>query len=83
MMICPRSLSLTLGRSRRNNSPPNSCSSCFIARVSEGCVTLQASAARVKFKWFECQKVTDLMHLHGVIPDLPHSTAVPEIEEVK
>ena len=44
----PSSVSWAAGRSRRNRSPPSSASSCLMARVSDGWVTLQASAARVK-----------------------------------
>src|SRR6516162_1308776 len=47
-MRSPRSVNCTCGRSRRNRSPPNSSSSCLIARVSEGCETLHFSAALVK-----------------------------------
>src|SRR5262249_38732762 len=48
-MRWPSSVSCVWGRSRRNRSPPSSSSSCLIARVSDGCVTLHRSAALVKF----------------------------------
>src|SRR6516165_749419 len=48
-MRSPSSVNWACGRSRRNRSPPNSPSSCMIARVSEGCETLHLSAAFVKF----------------------------------
>ena len=48
-IISPRPVRWVLLRSRRNNGPPSSSSSPLMARVSDGCETLQASAARVKF----------------------------------
>ena len=37
-----------------------------MARVSEGCATLQRSAALVKLKLFaERKEIADLMHFHG------------------
>src|SRR3569623_847056 len=48
-MRWPSSVKWDRLRSRRKSSPPKSASSCLIARVNEGCATLQRSAARVKF----------------------------------
>lgn len=45
----PSSVRCVRLRSRRKSCPPNSSSRPLIARVSAGCVTLQRSAARVKF----------------------------------
>src|SRR5262245_65883940 len=49
-MRWPSSVSWACGRSRRNRSPPSSPSSCLMARVSDGCVTLHVSAALVKLR---------------------------------
>ena len=48
--IWPNSVSASPPVRRSNSFSPSSCSSLRIATVSAGCETLQADAARVKFK---------------------------------
>ena len=45
----PSSDRCVFARSRLKSGPPSSPSRSLIARVSDGCATLQRSAARVKF----------------------------------
>jgi len=47
--VRPRSASCKARRSRSSGDPPNSFSSFWIDFISAGCVTLQPSAAQVKF----------------------------------
>jgi len=46
----------------------SSSSSCWMARVSDGCATLHSSAARVKFSTRAAAGSSDLMHFHGIRP---------------